>query len=300
MSIFSSIVKGVYKVADPLLTTLAHPIQVTKAIVNPNVTVKDVQNQFFSQPKSSQITQTITAGLNYGLALGGVGAVATKGVAAVVGKVTLKKVVGAGGLVVAEKIINNSPKTQKLIYDTPEKIDNFANNISTAIETPSLKSGLRILEENPFLSGTALIALLTSLGFSTALIATLLNTRAINENSEVKQDNNPYTIVTDKTDNPNANSPIVNVFYDYPKPIGDYPKPIEISRDLNPIPVVAAPPSLAAPTGNIINKKAKPKPKKKAKTRRSKKKTRKNVKKPQKSKKKTKKKATKTIKRRKS
>jgi len=292
MSLLSSIknvaVKSFYKVADPVLTTIAHPIKVASAIVSKKKTVKQVQQQFFSQPKSSQITQTIISGVNTAILASGVGGIIKTGIGATIAGTSIKsatKKVGAlAGLAVAESVIGSSPKIQKQIVEAPSNISNFGKGISEAIEQPTLENGLRIVKDHPFLSATALTALLVSMGYSLSLINNILNTRATNKNTKALED---------------ASNQVP------PSPVSS-PQEIKITLTQPPVSIPTAVEALPTTTEAVapavgLTPTAKPKKKKKKKkTKKKKKKTKKKKKKKtRRSRKKTKKKKKKSIKRRK-
>jgi len=171
--------------------------------------------------------------------------------------VTLGATAGVSALV-------SSPKLREKVLGIPEGAINVGTNIGSFAETPTLENGLRIVKENPGLSAVALGALLLSLGYTASLIASIMNTKAIKENTKLSNDN------------PN----IPNI------PFNDNqgtPQNIQIFNQLPSSPSVVAPLSEVAPVGEIKpkakkkkKKKAKAKPKKKKKTRRSKKKKGKN------------------------
>jgi len=265
-SIGNAVTTAFYKVADPILTTFAHPIKVAEAIVSPTKTIAQVENEFFSQPKSSQIAQTIFAGVNYGLAGAGAGALATKGVVSAVGGISLKTVGKVALTEVAGSTISKSPTLQNQVVQLPNAVDQFTSNIANTIETPTLENGLRILKDNPFLSATAITALLVSLGYSASLIASILSTRAntnaVKENTE--QNKNPQVNNTTQTANPNASAPVINYYVQTVPPTTP-----PIYPDTPPSPSVEAS-QTTAPVGHIKKKAKKKKAKKK--TRRSKKK----------------------------
>jgi len=188
MSIGSFLTKSFYKVADPVLTAIAHPFQVGGAIISKDKTVKEVTNQFFSQPKSSQITQTVISGINAELALLGGSSIVAKGLGASIKGITGKGVAKVVGLGIAERVVGQSTKVQKELVQLPTSASNFGQNIGQFIDNPSLSTASDIAKENPVLTtalaGAGLLITGKAVGSVANVYSNYANTQAVQENTK--------------------------------------------------------------------------------------------------------------------
>jgi len=147
-------VKAVYKVADPVITAIGAPVKTAKAILDPTKTVKQVSNEFFSQPKSTQAIKTTTNLLIVG---GGTIAGATGKLGAVAKALiptTIKgKIIGGTTALVAGGALISSPKARESVPEIIPGLINVGVNTGDFIEDPSLKKAKDIFVENPLLTG---------------------------------------------------------------------------------------------------------------------------------------------------
>jgi hypothetical protein len=275
MSWFTSIAKAVVnspvgKVLDYATTTFAHPIQVTKALFDPNVTVQQVVDKQFSQPVEKQYAQIGLATAGYAaLAVGGLTTVGKTAISTVVKTLiptTAKGAVitAAVGLPLAGAVISHPIETLDIVVSAPSKLANVGVNLANLGANPTLANVETLYKENPVITGVATGAAVIAGGLAAGnIISNITNTAAVKAN----------TAATIESGASSSN------------PVG---QAINIINQLPPasppIPAVAAS-EMTAPAGSIPKKKvAKKKPKKKAKP---KKKTRRSKKKPTKKKKKS-------------
>lgn len=197
MSVLSSIknlaVKSFYTVADPVISAIAHPIKTVQAAVDPNKTIKQQQDEFFSQTKNQQAAQFTIGALNLGGVAGASKAVSTAGIktAAVavsktVAKNPIKSVTLPLAVIATEAAVGKAPeKSLKIAKDTAVGLPNFASNVGTAIGDPSTENFKKIVEDNPVISGLVAGGLaIAGYQATKGLINTIAvgqNTNAINE-----------------------------------------------------------------------------------------------------------------------
>jgi len=147
-------VKAVYKVADPVITAIGAPVKTVKAILDPKKTVKEVSNEFFAQPKS---TQAIKATTNI-IAIGGGALAGAAGKLGTIAKAIIPtsikgKAIAAVTVPVAAGIIVSSPKAREEIVSAPSALVNVGTNIGDFIESPTLQNAKDIVMENPLAAG---------------------------------------------------------------------------------------------------------------------------------------------------
>jgi len=197
MTIKSFLQKTFYKVADPVLTGIAHPFKVASAIISPTKKVSDVSKEFFSQTKPQQIAQTIISGVNVALAGVGAGAVATKGALAVASSITTKKVLAGGGILAIEGAVSRKPEQSVAVaQNTISGLPQFGGNVAELVTNPSLSQAQKTFTDNPFITGGAVLGGLGLTGYalSTAsnVYATSQNTKAINKSLGQGQNINSF------------------------------------------------------------------------------------------------------------
>lgn len=162
MGILSAIKKGAEKVLNTATVALAHPIKTAYAAVSPKATINEVIESHFSQPLSTQITQTIlgTAGIATTIAGGAAisSAVKAKGVLSVAAKLipatTKGKVVAAVATpIVTGAVVSQPKKAFEIATSAPGELAQFGSDVGNLIADPSLKTGTQVIKESPIISG---------------------------------------------------------------------------------------------------------------------------------------------------
>lgn len=160
MGIFDSITKAFYKVADPIITAVARPVDTVKAILSPTKTVKEVSNEFFSQSKTKQAAEyAINAALIGGSAL----SVAKSGVTAVAKSIipssTKGKVVAA---LATPVIVGAAIKAPEKVFQAPAKagaeLVEFGEGIGTVVAKPSVSAVVDLVKQSPVISAGVVAA----------------------------------------------------------------------------------------------------------------------------------------------
>jgi len=162
MGLLSSIGKGIAKVLDTATVAIAHPVKTATALVSDKSTVKEVIQEHFSQPLSTQLKQTIlgTVGIAATVVTAGkVGAAAKAGtLVKSITPTTIKgKVITAVAAPLAVGAVINQPKkVAEAILKTPASLVNVGGNISNLIADPSVSNVKKLVTENPVIVGAAL------------------------------------------------------------------------------------------------------------------------------------------------
>jgi len=158
---------------DYLSTTIAKPVQVATAIVSPTKTVKEVKEQFFSQPLSTQLKQeAIGAVVLVGTAAGGA-AIATSSkaasIAASIGKAlipTTPKGVIATAIaapIVIGAVTKEPAKAVEIAINAPSQLAEFGGDVASFAVNPSIESGKEIFSDSPIISTVATIGIVAGL-----------------------------------------------------------------------------------------------------------------------------------------
>jgi len=173
---------------------------------------------------------------------------------------------------VATGVLTSSPKARESLVDAPGGLVNLGTNIGKIVENPSVATVKETFTENPVLATGIAVATVGGVALAASpIIASVANTRAINESTEATQE--AYRILP-------TSDPQRIVIEQMPTIVSPAPSPAVVAP-------LGEAPAVTPKKVTKKKKKAKKKPAKKKKTRRSKKKA----------KKKTTKKKKKTIKR---
>lgn len=160
MGILDSLTKAFYKVADPVITAVAKPVETVQAILSPTKTVKQVSDEFFSQSKTKQAVEyAVNAALIGGSAL----TVAKSGVSAVVKSVipssTKGKVVAA---VATPVVVGAALSAPKEVIQAPSKaaaeLTEFGKDLGKVVASPSIESVVNLVKESPLITTGAVVA----------------------------------------------------------------------------------------------------------------------------------------------
>lgn len=174
------------KVLDTLSVAVAHPVEVTKAIISPTKTVKEVSQKFEAKTTGTKIKEVVlgTAGLAATTIATGaaVTAVAAKGVTALLPTTTKGIITTAAVAPVVATAVINKPS---LLVDTPSAVLNFQENVGELIAQPSIEKAKDIIKENPITSAVAGAAVLGAGALAIApVISSISQTSAIKEQTE--------------------------------------------------------------------------------------------------------------------
>lgn len=183
---------------NTLSVTLAHPIEVAKAAINPNVKVSTLANEF-AQKSPTQASKEIILG-TVGIAttiLGGaaLGTAAKAGTLATAAKTLIpatakgKVIAAVAAPVVIGAVVQEPAAAAKAIANTPSALANVGGNIAKVAANPTLENVKELVTENPvILAGAAIIG--TGVAAKTILpaIAVSRQTAAIEEQTKAIQD----------------------------------------------------------------------------------------------------------------
>jgi len=183
----SALVKAFYKVADPILSAVANPIKTIAAAVSPTKTVKQVQNEFFSKPKTQQAVEfavgALAAGSIAGAAVKGTLVGATKAVAtSLIPKTAKGKVIAA---LAAPVVVSTVVRNPVAVADAPGKVLNAQIDAGKLIADPSVANAKQFVQEHPVATTLAGAGLVIGTGATVApIVSNILNREAVQEQTK--------------------------------------------------------------------------------------------------------------------
>jgi hypothetical protein len=100
-------------------------------------------------------------------------------------KPTTQLALAAGGTTLGIAA-SKSPKLQKQLINAPASAVNFAGNLGTLYENPSMANAKTLAKENPIIAGGIALGTVGLVGLGTSsLVSNYLNTKAVKENTSV-------------------------------------------------------------------------------------------------------------------
>jgi len=231
MGIFDVIGKGISSALDFASVALAHPIKTAEAIISPTKTVKDLEDDFFSQSTASRVTQVVTGTLGIAGSIVGGSAInaAAKSGTLISGAGTVLKSVGSAAVahpvlalatpVVAGAVISSS-SARHAVVNAPSALADFGSSIGQAIDNPSLSSITNVVKEHPVLSTITAGAAALAAGGLVSTAVTALNTRSVNKNTNAmtnSETSDPVVIPTQSQSPVIVTSPVQTPIDEQPK-----------------------------------------------------------------------------------
>lgn len=202
MGIFDSITKGVKQLGSDvagglnlLSSAFVKPVDtissLAKFAVNPNKenaqSIINVVNQSKAMPLSSSISRTVaTTGVAAAAIVSApiVAPTAAKAVSNFVTNNPGKTAIAITAAVPVTAALIQSPKAREAVVSAPSSLANFGSNVGQLIENPSISNATNIFKENPIVASTIVAGAAIATGAASAgVISTLLNTKAVKENT---------------------------------------------------------------------------------------------------------------------
>lgn len=172
MGFFKSLVESkVGKVMDTFSAAFSSPISTVKAITT-KYTFKELTEEHFEKPLSTQISKTIFATAGYAGALyGGAAIAAGKGAALATTLLVPKTIVGA-----AVRLIGVPYAISRIIKEPTvvEKLPEIPAAAFEAGKVTDLESGIEYVKAHPYMSAAAIATALGAAGYSAVMIGRIL------------------------------------------------------------------------------------------------------------------------------
>jgi len=149
-------------------------------------------NKVLSKAASNPFTTAlVVAGAKNPTALKGA---IKSGVGSLSGKT--KAITGAG-IIAGGSILISSPKARQTLSNPEQSLKQFGRNTGTLIENPTLQNAQALFKGNPILTSGAILGtgLIAGKGLTSAYTS-LVNTRAVKENTEILKSNLPTNSLT--------------------------------------------------------------------------------------------------------
>jgi len=204
-----------------LPVVLSSPVKSIAAVISPTKTFKEVETKFYSQPKATQVAQTVIGGVSIGV--GGAAVKAATGIiksGAVVSTVSnvAKSLIpttttGKVAAVVATPVVIGAISSQpvevaKKVVEAPSQLSNFGSNVANLAINPTVENVKTVVAENPIIAaGAALVVGGAAVKAISPVVGGLLQREAIEDQTksltkaiEESKTDIPKTLDTVKTE----------------------------------------------------------------------------------------------------